>query len=157
MDKITREHRKTQSGFTLVELMIVVAIVAILASIALPAYTEYILRAKLTEAFNTLSDDKVKMEQSFQDNRQYATVALGAVCPVVPAPITLKDFTISCDVIPAVAPVDESYTITATGIAGSATAQFTYTITPTLKGTSSDKWGTTSTTCWIVKSSGDCY
>ena len=156
MYKNVRAHRITQSGFTLVELMIVVAIVAILASVALPAYSDYVLRSKLTEAFNALSDSKVKMEQSFQDNRRYATVAGGADCPAIAVPAGLKYFTISCTVTPAAAPVDEFYTLTATGIAGSPTALFTYTITPAAKATVATKWGATSATCWVVKSGGVC-
>ena len=158
MRKITRIHRKIQSGFTLIELMIVIAIVGILASVALPAYNEYILRARLTEALNELSDNKVKMEQSFQDNRRYAKVAGGTVCPdAVPTTVTRKYFTISCAVTAAAAPVDEFYTITATGLAGTPTSAFTYTVTPTAKATTATKWSTTSTSCWIVKASGECY
>ena len=59
------------SGFTLIEVMIVVAIVAILASIAIPAYTDYILRSKITAATSALGSQQVKMEQFFQDRRTY--------------------------------------------------------------------------------------
>lgn len=154
-----REKAKAQSGFTLIELMIVIAIVGILTTIALPAYNEYILRSKLTEAFNALSESKVKMEQSFQDNRRYATSAGGAACPASATANAsgLKYFTVACAVTAEAAPVDEFYTITATGVAGTPTALFTYTITPTTKATTSTKWGATSTTCWVAKAGGDCY
>lgn len=152
------EKTETQSGFTLVELMIVVAVMGILATVALPAYNEYILRAKLTEAFDALSQSKVKMEQSFQDNRRYATTAGGTACPAAAIVSNgLKYFTVTCAVTAAAAPLDEFYTITATGIASTPTALFAYTITPTAKATTATKWGPTSATCWVVKPSGDCY
>jgi type IV pilus assembly protein PilE len=50
MHSISQSHRRPISGFTLIELMIVVAIVAILASIALPSYTSYIARARRADA-----------------------------------------------------------------------------------------------------------
>ena len=58
-------------GFTLIELMIVVAVVAILSAIAIPAYTGYVTRSKLTEAFSNLSSMSVALQQYYQDNRTY--------------------------------------------------------------------------------------
>jgi type IV pilus assembly protein PilE len=60
-----------QGGFTLIEVMIVVAIVAILASIALPAYGDYVRRGQLPEAFAGMADLRVKLEQYYQDRRSY--------------------------------------------------------------------------------------
>lgn len=58
---------RRSKGFSLVELMIVVAIVGILASVAVPAYSEYIRKARATEAVNILASEGVTMEQEFQD------------------------------------------------------------------------------------------
>ncbi|GAA58884.1 type IV pilus assembly protein PilE [Pseudoalteromonas sp. BSi20652] len=62
---------KNKHGFTLIELMIAVAIVGILASIALPNYTEYVKRASRAEAAAALLDAANKEEQYFVDNREY--------------------------------------------------------------------------------------
>jgi type IV pilus assembly protein PilE len=53
--------------------MITVAIVAILASVGYPAYTDYLRRGQLPEATAALSDYRVKMEQYFQDYKNYGT------------------------------------------------------------------------------------
>jgi len=66
---------KKQHGFTLIELMIAVAIVGILAAIALPNYTEYVKRASRAEAVAALLDAANKQEQYFVDNREYTELA----------------------------------------------------------------------------------
>jgi type IV pilus assembly protein PilE len=107
-----------EKGFSLIELMIVVAIVGILAAIAIPAYTDYIRRGKFTEAHSTLADLRIKMEQYFQDNRTYVSggTTCGATLPTTfntATPTgTLKYFTISCT------GTASTYTVTASGGAG---------------------------------------
>lgn len=86
-------------GFTLIELMITMVVLAILAAIAIPSYTDYLRRGKITEATSNLLAMKTKMEQFFQDNRSYPTACVTA--PNVPAagqiqvPL-LQYFTIDC-------------------------------------------------------------
>src|SRR5664279_3839562 len=83
-------------GFTLIEVMIVVAIVAVLAAIALPSYTDYIRRGKIIDATSKLSDARVHLEQWFQDNRSYlrACDPVTGVVRTVPGPDDY--FVLSC-------------------------------------------------------------
>jgi type IV pilus assembly protein PilE len=64
----------TEQGFTLVEVMITVAVIAILAAIAIPAYGEYIKRGARDEAKAALLEDALLMEQQFTLNNTYGTV-----------------------------------------------------------------------------------
>lgn len=85
-------HRTTASlhaGFTLVEVMIVVAVIGILSSIAYPSYAEYVLRGKITEATASLQGLQADMERFYQNNRTYKDA------PACDSP-KVGNFTISC-------------------------------------------------------------
>jgi type IV pilus assembly protein PilA len=58
---------KKQQGFTLIELMIVVAIIGILAAIAIPAYQDYTIRAQVSEGLNLAGGSKVAVTEFYQD------------------------------------------------------------------------------------------
>lgn len=141
-------NRRPQQGFTLIELMIVVAIIGILAAIAVPAYNEYVLKSKLTEAFTELSTMRVKMEQYFQDNRTYVGACTAGT--VAPLPSGTKYFTYACSDLGAT-----TFTVTATGVAAQGTGAFGYTINQSNVRTTTGGWGT-SASCWIGNKGGTC-
>jgi len=138
---------KNAKGFTLVELMIVVAIIGILASIAMPYYGDYVTRGKLVDASTKLSDARIKLEQYYQDNRNYGSTAI--VCGI--AMPTSEYFTFSCNW--GTGGTDQSYLVTATGEINS--IAFAYTIDQNNVKTSTTEWGN-STTCWIMRKGSTC-
>jgi type IV pilus assembly protein PilE len=138
-------------GFTLIELMIAAAIVAILTAIALPSYSRYITRSKIPEATSNLAVWQTKMEQWFQDNQTYYATD-GSSCGVSSPNTTSENFTFSC-----AASSKSAYVLTATG--KSSMAGFAYTIdqdgtkTSTITATG---WAATSSSCWITNTGGTC-
>ncbi len=142
---------RRQQGFTLIELMIAMAVIAILTAIALPSYTQYVIRGKLTEAHANLADLRVKMEQFYQDNRTY----IGGPCaPTGTAAAQLKYFSFSCSP----AATATTYTIQAVGsdpgligITFTIDQSNTHATTVTASSKMANNGYTTNAACWETK------
>lgn len=123
---------KTQNGFSLIELMIVLMIIGILAAIGIPSYQDYVRNAKIAEATSTLLQYRAFMEQYYQDMRGYG-VALTTACGVPPTDaritsLNLRYFTPTCVVPNTPAPgLPQTYVITMTGISDLSCHVFTIT------------------------------
>ena len=148
----TSRRTKRRPGFTLIEVMITVAIVGILAAIALPMYFDQITRSKIIDGTTKLGDFRSKMDKYFMDNRTYVNPPGGAVCGVVPVGDPAADyFTITC------AGTDTTYLVTATGIAARGMGGFAYTVDQTNAKTSAGPGGYfTAATCWALRKDGSC-
>jgi type IV pilus assembly protein PilE len=148
---------RRQIGFTLIELMIAVAVIAILAAVGYPAYTDYVRRGKIAEATSTLANFRAQMEQYFLDNRSYQTG--GGACGV-PNPAA-KNFSYACASPDPNTGLANSYLVTATGVAGEGMGGFTYTLNQqnarqTTAAPAGWAAGTMPANCWIVKKGGVC-
>lgn len=137
-----------QRGFTLMELMVTVAIVGILAAVALPTYRKYIDRSYLGEAFSNLSSFQLQMQQYYQDNGTYAVSNACAIS--MPAS---KHFTYVCTL-----PNSGGFLITGGSLAvdGLTVAQYVYTIDDNNNQTTTAFPGVSgSKACWLTKQ-GTC-
>ncbi len=138
-----------QCGFTLIEVMVVVAIVAILASIAIPSYREYIMRGQIVDGLVPLADMGGKMEQFFQDKRTYE----GACQPgtVAPQPGNTARFEYSCGTLG-----KSAYTVTASGKGSMAGFVFTLNQQGRRATTDTPSGWTAGSNCWSVRKDGSC-
>ena len=154
-------------GFTLIEIMITVAIIAILAAVAIPNYNDYVRRSKLQEAFTNLAALRVNMEQYYTDNRRYSTTTGGGTCGIgnTPSPSGAKYFTYGCASSNNTALGDQSYTVTATGSATSGVDGIAFTIDQSNNRTTTVSSGTMGTAgyqtpspnnCWVMKKPSQC-
>jgi type IV pilus assembly protein PilE len=131
-------------GFTLIELMITVAIVAILAAVALPSYNDYVRRGQATDAVAQLGAYRVRMETFYQDNRNYgADPACGVAVPTSPR------FTFTCTT----ANSGQSYILQAAGSTGAVIGS-TYRIDQTgAASTTLFKTKVVAKNCWLLRGS----
>lgn len=139
-------------GFTLIELMIAVAVIGILAGIAYPSYTEHVRRGRITEMTNELSTMRVRLEQFYQDNRNYGSTA--AACGIgMPAGTA---FTYSCNW--GAVGTNQGFLITATGNAAVGMNGYTFTIdeTNTRRTTAFPGAAGLPLACWISKKGETC-
>lgn len=144
---------RPQSGFSLLELMVVVVIISILTAVALPAYNSYIARGKIPDATATLSQLRNQLELYYQDNRSYGGTSERCGSSTSPIPSTTTNsndsyFTFSCS------GTDQTYLLTATG--KNSMVGYTFTVdqqnnkqTTAFPGVSGTK------SCWLLKV-GDC-
>lgn len=145
---LQRPLPKSEHGFTLIELMIVVVIVAILASVALPAYQGYVMRSRIAEATAGLAAKRASVEQFFDNNRTYVNAPACAADNV-----TSKSFTFSCTVSTAT-----TYTIQALGT--DPMNGFAFTIDQANTRVTSavpTGWALPNpNTCWVTRKGGEC-
>lgn len=143
-------------GFTLIELVITVAIMGILAAVAIPQYTEFVRRSRIVDAHSAMNDFRTRMEQFYQDNRNYAN---GAACGVDAASAGSTAFTLACS-----APSTTGYTLNATGNAAQGMSGFQYRLVVAAGGVTRSTVSVytawmplpSPNTCWQVRKGGYC-
>ncbi len=139
---------KRQAGFTLIELLITLVIIGILTAVAVPAYGNYVLRTRLTDAYSGLAGVQPLAEQFWASERSYDGLD-GDGVNVLPAETENFTYTLSDS-------SDTSYTVTATGRNGAAGFAFTIDQNGNRATTAAPEGWDTSETCWISDKDGKC-
>ena len=139
--------KRSNRGFTLIEVMITIAIIGIVSAIAIPSYRDYVIRGRLAEAFSALGAVQPSAEQFWSNNRSF--VGFDTLSNEFPRNTATFSYALS-------GATASAYTVTATGL-GNASG-FVYTI---------DQQGNRATTgvpsgwaanagCWVDRRGGTC-
>jgi type IV pilus assembly protein PilE len=141
-------------GFTLIEVMIVVAIIGILASVAYPSYTDYVRRSRISEATGELTALRVRLEQFYQDNRHYGSTAANCGIPMPNA--GSRPFTFAC--AQGATASNQSYLLQAIGNAGGPMAGYTFTLDNNNNRATTAFVGAAAlpATCWLARRGDTC-
>ncbi len=126
-----------QRGFSLIEILVVVAIIGILASIALPSYRESLRRGAAEEVTSAIATGRVAFEQFFLDNRTYEDA---------PCPDGTEYFAIACE--------SDATTYTITGTGSGLMDGFEFTLDETGARATTGPWGDQA--CWLSRKGDTC-
>jgi prepilin-type N-terminal cleavage/methylation domain-containing protein len=148
--------QRTITGFTMIELLVVVAIMGILAAIAVPMYGDYVTRSRIIDGTSKMGDIRTQMEKYFMDNRTYLNAAACGAQPSIDAynKDPSANFTISCPAATAT-----TYTIQADGIKARGMTGFSYSVDQANVKTTlgvGGSWSGAGTQCWVLKKDGSC-
>lgn len=135
--------KNIQKGFTLIELMIVVAIIGILAAVAIPAYQDYTIKAKLSEVTSLTSQPRLDLGVFCSDYGTFATLQNVTLANLVPAVPGAAKMTLSVTVAPSTGVITATIKSASAG-APSAVAGGTITWTPSCS-TGGTTWSVTGT------------
>lgn len=138
--------QRFEHGFSLVEIMITVAIVGILSAVALPTYGSYVTRSRLTEAFSALGAAQPSAEQFWSNGRTFTGFAAAGSFP---ANTTNFSYVLTADTA-------STYIVSAIG--KGPMLGFVYTIDQSGKRATTvvpSGW-TTNTDCWVDRQGGSC-
>lgn len=138
-------------GFSLIELMIALAVAAIIAAIVVPAYQDHMLRAHIPDATSTLSALAMRLEQHYQDHHAYGSAEDG--CAVIMP--SHQFFTFEC----VAQDEGQSFLLTATGQGRGQMSEFTFTLDQNSGATTTslpEAWGKTPVNCWVTKRGAAC-
>lgn len=142
--------KRHQTGMTLIEIMIVVAIIGILSAVALPAYRDYVTRGRVSEAFSALATVQPNAEQWWANQRTFAGMGVRANNPTFPVDTANFTYVVSGDTA-------SGYLVTANGVGLSLGFAYTIDQAGNRKTTGVPTgWSGLNASCWVDRRAGTC-
>ncbi|WP_426114400.1 type IV pilin protein [Massilia sp. PWRC2] len=139
--------QRQQSGFSLIEVMVTVAIIGILTAIALPSYRDYVIRGRLGEAFSALATVQPNAEQFWSNTRSFANFDTASNV----FPTSSANFTYALS-----GATNTAYLVTATGRGTLLGFKFTIDQQGNRATTGVPSGWTSNDSCWVDRKAGTC-